>query len=134
MPSPLASHGSEFRGLCAAGRAVSGELGPDHAEQARCLAAGQPPVLCGVCDDLDESEVRVAAVIEPRLGGIRPQFINLGLVVDELHAPGHRQPVARLSDADIDFGVRLQRLRLVAVEGEEEPDVGILGDLLGAIG
>src|SRR5699024_6134886 len=128
--SSWATSGSEFRGLSAAGGTVAGDLRLDHAEQAGDLAAGQAPMLRGVRDDLDESEIRILTAVEPGIGRFGPQFVDRGRVVDELDAAGHGEPVARLGDADVDLWVRPQRLGLVAVEGEEEPDVGILGDLL----
>src|SRR5699024_46717 len=129
-PAASSSADSELRGLSAAGGTVAGDLGLDHAEQAGDLAAGQAPMLCGVRDDLDEPEVRILTAVEPGIGRFGPQLVDRGRVVDELDAAGHGEPIARLGDADIDLWVRPQRLGLVAVEGEEEPDIGILGDLL----
>src|SRR5699024_4702007 len=128
--SSWAASGSEFRGLSAAGGTVAGDLRLDHAEQAGDLAAGQAPMLRGVRDDLDEPGVRILTAVEPGIGRSGPQLVDRGRVVDELDAAGHGEPIARLGDADIDLWVRPQRLGLVAVEGEEEPDIGILGDLL----
>src|SRR5699024_8202158 len=111
--------GSELRGLSAAGGRISSDLGLDHTEQAGHLAAGQAPMLRGVRDDLDRSEVRILTTVEPGIGRYGPQFVDRGRVVDELDAAGHGEPVARLGDADVDLRVRPQRLGLVAVEGEE---------------
>src|SRR5699024_12656111 len=61
--SPWATSGSELRGLSSAGGTIADDLGLDHTEQAGHLAAWQSPMLRGVRDDLDESEVRILTAV-----------------------------------------------------------------------